>query len=99
MVFFFEKTQCDSPLPVPNFPLLSQDGKKECMLFFLFFLFFPPVVFVFNFIPAGKALFLHPHPSNFATCLPSVDSYPAVEPQAMKEMLSPLPAQMLVSWL
>lgn len=41
----------------------------------------------FHLIPAGKALFLHPHPRHFATCLPSVNSDPAVEPQATKEML------------
>lgn len=45
------------------------------------------VVFFFHLIPVGKALFLHPHPRHFATCLPSVNSDPAVEPQATKEML------------
>lgn len=45
------------------------------------------IAFFFFFIPVGKALFLHPHPRHFATCLPSVNSDPAVEPQATKEML------------
>lgn len=90
LIFFLGQTQPYSPPPrAPSFPLLSQGGKKDCMIFF----------FLFNLIPVGKALFLHPPALVLPPASPLWIAIPQLSLGRRKRCFSPLPAQMLVSWL